>query len=155
MRNHTFLAAALVGGALSATAQAATPSYLGAWRIDSAVMAPWAYAGRSDAAEKARLLGKTVTLLPSAITGPEPFACRGPHYKLVDYGPDMLFQGALEEQHDANPKVTGAVYGALTEAEEFINKHAGDAAQIYIKTTNEKRSNQAEMVKFISDPDNI
>jgi len=56
---------------------------------------------------------------------------------------------------DANPKVTIAVYGALTEAEEFINKNPGEAAQIYIKTTNEKRSSQAEMVKFISDPDNI
>jgi NitT/TauT family transport system substrate-binding protein len=56
---------------------------------------------------------------------------------------------------DSNPKVTGVVYGALTEAEEFINKNAGDAAQIYIKTTNEKRSSHAEMVKFISDPDNI
>jgi NitT/TauT family transport system substrate-binding protein len=56
---------------------------------------------------------------------------------------------------DANPKVTSAVYGALSEAEEFINKNAGEAAQIYIKTTNEKRSSQAEMVKFISDPDNV
>ena len=41
---------------------------------------------------------------------------------------------------DANPKVTSAVYAALSEAEEFINKNAGRAAQIYIKTTNEKRS---------------
>ncbi len=56
---------------------------------------------------------------------------------------------------DANPKVTSAVYGALTEAEEFINKKPGEAAQIYIKTTNDKRSSQAEMAKFISDPDNI
>ena len=56
---------------------------------------------------------------------------------------------------DANPKVTQAVYGALSEAEEFINKNPGEAAQIYIKTTNEKRSSQEEMVKFISDPDNI
>ena len=56
---------------------------------------------------------------------------------------------------DANPKVTSAVYGALSEAEEFINKKSGEAAQIYIKTTNEKRSSQEEMVKFISDPDNI
>ena len=56
---------------------------------------------------------------------------------------------------DANPKVTSAVYGALSEAEEFINKNPGDAAQIYIKTTNEKRSSHEEMVKFISDPDNI
>ncbi|HEY5215618.1 MAG TPA: ABC transporter substrate-binding protein [Pseudolabrys sp.] len=56
---------------------------------------------------------------------------------------------------DANPKVTSAVYGALSEAEEFINKNPGEAAQIYIKATNEKRSSQEEMVKFISDPDNI
>jgi NitT/TauT family transport system substrate-binding protein len=57
--------------------------------------------------------------------------------------------------HDANPKVAQAVYAALSEAHEFINKNADDAAQIYIKTTSEKRSNQAEMTKFISDPDNI
>lgn len=56
---------------------------------------------------------------------------------------------------DANPKVTSAVYGALSEAEEFINKNSGDAAQIYIKTTNEKRSSRAEMTKFIADPDNV
>jgi len=57
--------------------------------------------------------------------------------------------------HDANPKVTQAVYAALSEAQEFINKNSGDAAQIYIKTTNEKRSDQEEMAKFISDPDNV
>jgi NitT/TauT family transport system substrate-binding protein len=56
---------------------------------------------------------------------------------------------------DASPKVTSAVYAALSEAEDFINKKPGEAAEIYIKTTNEKRSSQAEMVKFISDPDNI
>jgi NitT/TauT family transport system substrate-binding protein len=56
---------------------------------------------------------------------------------------------------DANPKVTGAVYAALSEAEDFINKKPNEAAEIYIKTANEKRSPQAEMVKFISDPDNI
>jgi NitT/TauT family transport system substrate-binding protein len=56
---------------------------------------------------------------------------------------------------DANPKVTQAVYAALSEAHDFINKNPGEAAQIYIKTTNEKRSSQQEMIKFISDPDNI
>ena len=56
---------------------------------------------------------------------------------------------------DANPKVTRAVYGALSESEEFINKNPGEAAQIYIKTTNEKRSSPEEMVKFIADPDNV
>jgi NitT/TauT family transport system substrate-binding protein len=56
---------------------------------------------------------------------------------------------------DANSKVTQAVYAALSEATDFINKKPGEAAQIYIKTTSEKRSSQEEMVKFISDPDNI
>jgi NitT/TauT family transport system substrate-binding protein len=57
--------------------------------------------------------------------------------------------------HDANPKVTQAVYAALSEAEDFINKQPGEAAQIYIATTSDKRSSQEEMIKFISDPDNI
>ena len=57
--------------------------------------------------------------------------------------------------YDANPKISAAVYAAVTEANEFINKKPGEAADIYIKTTNEKRSSQAEMSKFISDPDNI
>jgi sulfonate transport system substrate-binding protein len=56
---------------------------------------------------------------------------------------------------DANPKVTQAVYAALSEAEDFINKKAGEAAEIYMKAANEKRSSKEEMVKFISDPDNI
>src|SRR5476651_68198 len=46
---------------------------------------------------------------------------------------------------DANPKVTQAVYGALSEAEEFINKQPGEAAQIYLATTNDKRGSQQEM----------
>lgn len=57
--------------------------------------------------------------------------------------------------YDANPKVSAAVYAAVTEANEFINKKPGEAAEIYIKTTNEKRSSPAEMASFISDPDNI
>jgi NitT/TauT family transport system substrate-binding protein len=57
--------------------------------------------------------------------------------------------------YDANPKISAAVYAAVTEANEFINKKPGEAAEIYIKTTNEKRSTQSEMAKFIADPDNI
>jgi len=56
---------------------------------------------------------------------------------------------------DANPKVTQAVYAALSEAEDFINKNPGEAARIYIATTNEKRSSHEDMTRFISDPDNI
>ncbi|HZP75955.1 MAG TPA: ABC transporter substrate-binding protein [Pseudolabrys sp.] len=57
--------------------------------------------------------------------------------------------------HDANPKVSRAVYEALVEAEEFIGKHVGDAAAIYIKTTNEKRDTPQQLTKIISDPDNV
>ncbi len=56
---------------------------------------------------------------------------------------------------DANPKVTQAVYAALSEAEDFINKQPGEAAQIYLTTTGDKRGSSEEMIKFISDPDNI
>jgi NitT/TauT family transport system substrate-binding protein len=56
---------------------------------------------------------------------------------------------------DANPKVTQAVFAALSEAEDFINRKPAEAAQIYIATTNDKRSSGEEMTKFISDPDNI
>jgi len=34
---------------------------------------------------------------------------------------------------EANPKVTAAIYAALSDAEDFINKNAGQAAEIYIK----------------------
>src|SRR6266851_2739697 len=51
--------------------------------------------------------------------------------------------------------VTQAVYAALSEAEDFINKQPGEAAQIYLTTTGDKRGSQEEMIKFISDPDNI
>lgn len=56
---------------------------------------------------------------------------------------------------DANPKVTQAVYAALSEAEDFINKKPAEAAEIYMKAANEKRSSKEEMTKFIADPDNI
>jgi NitT/TauT family transport system substrate-binding protein len=57
--------------------------------------------------------------------------------------------------HDANPKVSAAVFAAVTEANDFINAKPTEAADIYIKTTGEKRSTPSEMAKFISDPDNI
>lgn len=57
--------------------------------------------------------------------------------------------------HDANPKISRAVYQALDEAEGFINKNAQDAAQIYVKVTNEKRNTPAQLAKIIGDPDNV
>ena len=56
---------------------------------------------------------------------------------------------------DKNPKVAGAIYAALEEANAFIKAHPGDAAEIYIKATNEKRADRARMTKMVEDPDNV
>jgi NitT/TauT family transport system substrate-binding protein len=55
---------------------------------------------------------------------------------------------------EASPKVTRAVYEALNEASDFINKEPRQAGEIYIRKTNEKRSGPAAMEKMISNPDN-
>jgi hypothetical protein len=85
----------------AAPAHAADVVYLGDWKIDSAVEAPWARPKISQS-EKNRLMGKTVTLKAKEISGPQPLACKGAIYKVMDYSADMLFQGAFEEMHDTN-----------------------------------------------------
>jgi hypothetical protein len=72
--------------------------YLGAWKIDSAVVAPWwADPGKPDPAESKTLLGKTATITSSAILAPGILACKGPKYKVVDVPAEGLFQGAFAE----------------------------------------------------------
>lgn len=56
---------------------------------------------------------------------------------------------------DQNPKVAGAIYAALEEANAFINANPGDAAEIYIKATGEKRADRARMTTIVKDPDNV
>lgn len=87
-------------------AVAADAFYVGSWTLTTAVVAPWADPHRKpDDAERARLMGKTVVLKSREITGPRPFACAKPQYKVTDYGPDMLFQGAFDEMQRAGSKV--------------------------------------------------
>ena len=96
----------LFGVAVGALARAADPPYLGSWKISGAVAAPWADPKQKpDAAESARLLGKTIVFRPREIAGPPPFACKAPHYKESDYSADMLFQGAFEEMQSKNKSV--------------------------------------------------
>ncbi len=93
---------------ISAFAQDAAFSgtfYLGVWKLDSATAAPWADPRATpDDSEKSALIGKTVTLAAAAISGPKPFACKGPRYKLSNFTPNMLFQGAFEEMQDRDKK---------------------------------------------------
>lgn len=103
LRSASILLAATLAAAIHSTAVAEEASYLGAWKLASAVPAPWAPSPQKvDTAEMKQLIGKTVTLGPKAITGPKVFACKGPHYKVSDFSADMLFQGQFGEMHDAD-----------------------------------------------------
>jgi hypothetical protein len=102
-RNYLFLVAVVLAAAAVSSAYADDAFYLGAWKLDSAVVAPWADPhDKPDAAAMKALIGKTVALTPTAISGPKVFVCKGPHYKVSDFTADMLFQGAFGEMHDAD-----------------------------------------------------
>jgi hypothetical protein len=84
-------------------ARAADTSYLGTWKLTDAVVAPWADAKQKpETTEKTRLIGKSVVLAPKGITGPNPLACAAPHYKVSNFTPDMIFQGAFGEMQSTN-----------------------------------------------------
>ena len=96
----------LVSVGAAGAAAAADPFYIGSWTLTAAVVAPWADPQRKpDDTERARLMGKTVVLKAKEISGPRPFACAKPQYKVTDYGPDMIFQGAFDEMRRADKKV--------------------------------------------------
>lgn len=65
-------------------------------------------------------MGKTVALKTREISGPRPFSCAKPHYKVTDYGPDMLFQGAFDEMYSADKTVDPK---ALAASLGFIGAH--------------------------------
>jgi hypothetical protein len=94
-------------------ARAGDPFYLGTWKFAGAVVAPWADATRApDAKEAARLSGKTVRLTAKEITGPQPFPCKKPNYRVAEYPADWLFQGAFGEMRDKSSSVDPAKLAA-------------------------------------------
>lgn len=98
---------------MAGPAVAADPFYIGSWTLTTAVVAPWADPHRKpDDAERTRLMGKTVVLKTREISGPRPFVCARPQYKVTDYGPDMLFQGAFDEMQRTDKKVDPKVLAA-------------------------------------------
>jgi hypothetical protein len=105
---------------LAGTAFAADPFYLGVWKIDSAVVAPWwTDPGKPDPGESKTLVGKTVTITPTTIVGPGILACKGPHYKVVTIPAEGLFQGAFEEMQRRDKSVDP---GKLAAKVGFIGK---------------------------------
>jgi hypothetical protein len=95
----------LVSLGAAGSAAAADPFYVGSWTFTAATVAPWADPHRKpDDTERARLMGKAVVFKAREISGPRPFACAKPQYKVTDYGPDMIFQGAFDEMQRADKK---------------------------------------------------
>ncbi len=96
----------LVTCGLPSRIPAADPFYLGPWKIDSALEAPWVDPPRKpDPLEMKTLVGNIVVFKPNEITGPRQVACKGPKYKVVTVPAEGLFQGAFDEMHRNNPKV--------------------------------------------------
>ena len=92
--------AAILLLALSADA-VAQDRYGGSWKIASSEPAPWPHDASWEAPKEIKqLVGATVVFKADRIVGPVPLACKGPHYQIVQYGADMLFQGSLEEKGD-------------------------------------------------------
>jgi hypothetical protein len=103
---------AFIVGVMAAAAHA-EESYLGTWKVASALVAPWADPARTpDQAEMKSLVGKTVTFKAKEITGPRTLACKGPKYRLSDFVADMLFQGAFGEMHQNDKSLDPAKIAA-------------------------------------------
>jgi len=120
--NLCLVIAALIGGALFQVASASDTSYLGTWKITSAVVAPWwdDAVHKPDAIEMRTLVGKTVTITPTAIQGPRAIACKGTRYVVKDYPADMLFEGAFGEMHARDKSVDP---GKIAERVGFRGSH--------------------------------
>jgi hypothetical protein len=98
---------------LPALVHAGDAFYLGTWKFADAVVAPWVVPGRRpDGSEAARLSGKTVRVTAKEIAGPQPFPCKKPRYKLVEYPADWLFQGAFGEMRDRDGSIDPAMLAA-------------------------------------------
>jgi hypothetical protein len=123
--------AIFLAAAAGQTARAAEPFYMGAWKIESAVVAPWADAARKpDAVEMKSLVGKTIVIKPSEIVGPRALGCRGPRYRVKEYPADWLFQGAFGEMHardnSADPGKIAATLGFTGTAWKTLETGCGN-----------------------------
>jgi hypothetical protein len=79
--------------------------YAGTWKIATSESAPWPHETAWEVPKEIkRLVGTAVVFKADRIEGQTPLACRKPHYEIVQYGVDMLFQGTLAEKGD--PKTT-------------------------------------------------
>ena len=91
--------------ALSARAGYAQDHFSGGWKIEKSEPAPWVdKPGLIEQSEVKRLVGARVEIAKDHIAGPEPLACKMPHYEISRNRAEGLFEGGLGEIADS--KVT-------------------------------------------------
>jgi hypothetical protein len=98
------LAAALCLAGATTASHAEDAFYVGKWKIADVKPAPWVLpSDELDPGEPAALVGKTIEINQGSIAGPGGFPCKKPQYEVLEGGPEMLFQGSLENMHAEDP----------------------------------------------------
>jgi hypothetical protein len=96
--NYALPVFALAAGASVVLMRAADTTYLGTWKIVSAVEAPWGGPNyKPDPENMKPLVGKLLVFKPHEISGPGIMECKDPNFRVVDVPAEGLFQGAFEE----------------------------------------------------------
>jgi hypothetical protein len=86
----------LVLAGATARAAGARDGFTGPWRIDASEPAPWLHTPAVDTADEIkRLVGARIVFKADRIDGPDPLACRKPHYEIRQVQASELFHGAL------------------------------------------------------------
>ncbi|HEY5289217.1 MAG TPA: hypothetical protein VIJ59_04210 [Caulobacteraceae bacterium] len=114
-------------------ARAKGADIMGRWIIAKAELAPWADPlQRGGRAEERRLVGKTVTFAPHAVTGPAPLGCGRATYSLHDDTADLLFEGSLAEPDQIgrprNPEALARALGMTTHTVRTVETSCSEVA---------------------------
>ena len=111
---RVILAASLLATCAPALADRPDPRFAGAWRIEGAVLAPWATREQGFPDEVKHLVGQRVVFAAAAVGAPSPLGCAGPRYRVREAdGPEMLFEGGLAGSDGPPPNDPAARARAL------------------------------------------
>ena len=100
-----FLATALILLATPSTSQDGR-QFLGLWRVERGVPAPWVRKG-VDRADVKAWLGRTVRFTAARVAGPGVLSCGRAHYESIAQPADGLFQGGLPVPAEPSAKSLG------------------------------------------------
>ena len=74
-------------------------------------------------------------------------------YEILGGPATALVASATTRFHDANPKLFGAFYAALEEAEKTINADKRKAAELYLEMAGDKKNSVADILQVIDQKD--